>query len=200
MENALEFIYRKEFWYASCFLVNEEDGVKIAKDIEEKVRDFVAKISVDKLEKVRDEVIKAAIIEMGKSADINVSFHPYIPGFRFLEENTTTEYSLLGFLQFEVEYFKSEPERKAEIAPISLQQIPLLVRDLLKEEAKCNRSMKIDTDSNLFVFVVSDRTVPEDIEWTQANIEQYKHELAYWNEIYSGAWPDYNDQLYKLAH
>jgi 8-oxo-dGTP diphosphatase len=200
MESSLQFIYKKEFWYASCFLANANDGVIKAKEIGAMVKDLAANIKPDDLKRVRDEVVKAAIVEMLKSAAIEVTFHTYIPGFMFQEENTEKEYDTLGFLQFEVEYFKDDPDRKAEITPIMIQQIPSLVQGELAtfKQREENRAIDIDTESQLFVFVVSDRTTPEEIQWSQENIKAHKQVLAYWNEIYSGAWPDYNEQLYDL--
>jgi|GEM_PF-1257003 len=204
MSETIDFIYKKEFWYVSAF-VNEKtiNGALKAKEIEALVQTLLSSITVEDLKRIRDaraEVIKEEVVEMCKNASITCSWVPYIADFPYQDENTEREYNTLGYFQFEMEYYKDLPERKQEITPVMIQQIPILVRDKLAdyERREENKYLNLDNESPIYVFVASNKSVPEDVQWSQDNIEKYKQTLGNWIEIYSGAWSDYNEALYDM--
>ena len=122
MSETIEFVYKKEFWYVSSFL-NEKfiDGAKKAKEIQDLVLHKVSTLTLDDLKRIkghRADEIKDTVIEMGKNLSIECKWVPYIQNFPYQDENTEKEYNTLGYFQFEVEYFKDQPERKQEITPL----------------------------------------------------------------------------------
>lgn len=204
MSESIEFVYKKEFWYISSFM-NEKfmDGAKKAKEIEDLVVKTVSSITIDDLRRIHGDQadeIKDAVIQMGKNASIECRWVPYISPFPYIDENTEREYNTLGYFQFEVEYYKDQPDRKKGITPLHIQQIPIIVLTKLAEfeRADENKFLNLDDESPIYVFVVSNKTTPEEIQWTQENIEKFKQTLGYWIEVYSGAWPDYNEAIYDL--
>ena len=197
--DTVEFVYKKEFWYVSAFL-NEKfiDGANKAKEIQDLVISRISSITSDDLKRVRSDEVKSTIIEMGKNASIVCRWVPYIQNFPYLDENTEKEYNTLGYFQFEVEYFKDQEDRKIEINPLMIQQIPFIVLAKLAEfeNRPENKFLNIDNESPIYVFVISNKTMPEEIPWSQGNIEKYKYSIGNWTEIYSGAWSDYNESIY----
>ena len=200
----MEFVYNKEFWYVSSFL-NEKfiDGAKKAKEIQDLVLHKVSTLTLDDLKRIRGhraDEIKDTVIDMGKNLSIECKWMPYIQNFPYQDENTEKEYNALGYFQFEVEYFKDQPERKQEITPLLIQHIPILVLATLAEFEHLdeNKFLNLDNESPIFVFVTSDKTTPEEIQWTKENIVKYKQTLGNWVEIYSGSWPDYTEALYDM--
>nr|MDO8111734.1 NUDIX domain-containing protein [Candidatus Sigynarchaeota archaeon] len=204
MAESLEFIYKKEFWYVSTFLNSKYvDGAKKAKEIEDLVKKIASGITLDDLKRIRGpqaDKLKDIVIDMGKNASIECKWVAYIPNFPYQDENTDKDYDTLGYFQIEVEYFKDQPAKKKDVTPLTIQQIPILVLAKLSdyERNEDNKYLNIDTESPIFNFVTSDKTVPVEVSWSQENIVKYKRTLGYWIEVYSGAWPDYNEALYDM--
>ena len=59
-----------------------------------------------------------------------------------------------------------------------------------------NRGIIFDLESPIYVFITSNKIKPEEIEWTEENIEKFKKAIGYFTEIYSGQWEDYSESLY----
>ena len=197
MAENLQFIYKEEFWFISSFLnttkVNED---QLSKQFQT--------IILNKLSSLTDEDIyvkelKDDLLEMGKNITISCKWVSYLDNFPYRDENTEREYNLLGFFQFNIEYFKDNPAKKEKITPMLIQQIPYIVLKVLKEFIKKpgSEGIFLDLESPIYIFATSNKSNPPNISWTIENIEKYKKVIAYWTAIYSGQWPDYSENLFN---
>ena len=77
-------------------------------------------------------------------------------------------------------YFSTEPEKRAGIAPVLVQQPPTIAAELLRRCAalKANSAVRLDTTSPIFVFVVTDDVRPEAPPWTGENITLHKRAIG----------------------
>lgn len=215
MEENLRFIYKKEFWYISAFInTNEFIGETKAEEIEalllEKLKNLSEKDfkkSFAFLEKYpHAEEKKNILVDMANSVEIECDWEPFFQNFPYIDENNPyTEdnkdlvYNTLGYFKFEVEYYKNEPYKKEKITPDLIQQIPFIVLDILKEFGKKqgNQFLLLDIQSPIYIFVISNKTTPFEVQWSEANIDKYKKILGYWTQIYAGQWGDYTDDLFE---
>ncbi|MHA2281390.1 MAG: NUDIX domain-containing protein [Promethearchaeota archaeon] len=215
MEENLRFIYKKEFWYISAFInTNKILGETKAEEIEtlllhrlKNLTEKDLKITYEHLEKhPQSEEKKNILAEMAKSIDIECDWEPYFQNFPYTDESTPyTEdgddlnYNTLGYFKFEVEYYKDEPFKKEQITPDVIQQIPFIVLEILKKfkkESK-NQFLLLDTNSPIYVFVISNKTSPIEVQWNPEEIKKYKKNIAPWVRIHSGQWDDYNEDLFN---
>ncbi|MHA2323931.1 MAG: NUDIX domain-containing protein, partial [Promethearchaeota archaeon] len=153
----------------------------------------------------QSEEKKQILTEMVKSIEISCEWVPFFQNFPYRDENNPytengdkLEYNTLGYFKFEVESFKNEPNNKEKITSDLIQQIPFIVLDILKEfnRESENQFLLLDTKSPIYVFVISNKTSPIEVEWDSENIIKYKKSLAYWIKIYSGQWGDYSEELF----
>jgi 8-oxo-dGTP diphosphatase len=215
MEENLSFLYEKEYWYISAFInTNEFIGETKAEEIEALLLDKLKNLEdVDLLKTFQfleryphaDEK-KNILREMAKSITIECDWEPFFQNFPYIDENDPyTEdnedlvFNTLGYFKLEVEYFKNEPYKKEKITADLIQQIPFIVIDMLKNfgNKKENQFLLLDTKSPIYVFVISKKTSPIEVQWNEENIEKYKKELGYWIQIYAGQWGDYSDDLFR---
>ncbi|MFW9941767.1 MAG: NUDIX domain-containing protein [Candidatus Thorarchaeota archaeon] len=211
MEGNLQFIYKKEYWYISAFInTNEFIGETKAEEIEALLLDRLRNLGDKEVGKIskflekhpRTEEKRNILLEMTKSISIECDWEPYFQNFPYTDEdNPYTDddkdlvYNTLGFFKLEVEYFKNEPYKKEKITSDLIQQIPnIIVLDILKEFSvkKENQYLLIDTESPIYVFVISTKTAPIEVQWDEESINKYKNVLGYWTQIHAGQWPDYN--------
>jgi len=215
MEENLKFIYNKEYWFVSAFINTKEFvGETKAEEIEalllERLKDLNEpdlKKAFEFLEKYPNvEEKKDLLREMVKNVSIECDWEPYFQNFPYTDENNPyTEdnkdliYNTLGYFKLEVEYFKNESYKKDKITPDVVQQVPIIVLDILKDysSSKENEYLLIDTESPIYVFVISNKTTPINVQWSEENIHKYREVLGYWAQIYSGQWSDYSDDWYE---
>ncbi len=205
MTEKLEFVYFQEFWFISAFLkTSKKDGEKKQKPVNgnEKSKEIETFI-LDKLGSLEDKDIfkkelKDNILELAGNISLTCKWVAYIDDFPYWDENNDKGYDTLGYFQFDVEYFKNQPEKKETIRPMLLQQIPYIILNELKKFSKKdeNTGILLDLESPIYVFVTSNKTKPAKINWNPENIEKYKKIISYWTEIYSGQWEDYSVTLY----
>lgn len=215
MEENIRFIYKKEFWYISAFInTNEFIGETKAEEIEALLLEKLKNLSEKDLKKAFDflekyphaEEKKNILVDMANSVEIECDWEPFFQNFPYIDENNPyTEdnkdlvYNTLGYFKFEVEYYKNEPYKKEKITPDLIQQIPFVVLDILKEFGKKqgNQFLLLDIQSPIYIFVISNKTTPFEVQWSEANIDKYKKILGYWTQIYAGQWGDYTDDLFE---
>ena len=215
MEEKLRFIYKKEFWYISAFInTNEFIGETKAEEIEALLLEKLRNLSEKDLKKAfaflekypHAEEKKNTLVDMANSVEIECDWEPFFQNFPYIDENNPyTEdnkdlvYNTLGYFKFEVEYYKNEPYKKEKITPDLIQQIPFIVLDILKEFGKKqgNQFLLLDIQSPIYIFVISNKTTPFAVQWSEANIDKYKKILGYWTQIYAGQWGDYTDDLFE---
>jgi 8-oxo-dGTP diphosphatase len=215
MEESLRFIYEKEYWYISAFInTNEFIGETKAEEIEALLLNRLKNLTENDLIKAykfldkypNAEEKKRILSNMVKSIDIECDWEPFFQNFPYIDENNPyTEdnmdltYNTLGYFKLEVEYYKNEPFYKETIAPDILQQIPFISIDILKEfnKKKENQHLILDLESPIYVFVISKKTTPIEVQWTEENIQKYRKSIGVWTQLYSGQWTDYSDDLYR---
>ena len=215
MEENLQFVYEKEYWYISAFInTNEFIGETKAEEIEALLLERLKNLSeVDLknahqfLEKYPNSEEKKRILgKMAKSITIECDWEPFFQNFPYTDEdNPYTEdnkdltYNTLGYFKLEVEYFRNEPFQKNNLTPDLLQQIPFVAIDILKEfsKRKDNQYLLLDIDSPIYMFVISKNLKPMEVQWTKENINRYKKSIGTWAQIYSGQWKDYSDELFE---
>ncbi|MFW9824820.1 MAG: NUDIX hydrolase, partial [Candidatus Thorarchaeota archaeon] len=195
----MEFIYKNEYWFVSSFLnTSLINGYVKCEEIEDIIKQRLTNLNLeDVYYKIRDD-FGADIIDLAKNITLSCKWVPYLEGFPYEDENSQKIYDTLGFFQFEIEYYRNDPIKKERISSNFIQQIPQIVVTILREygEKEENIGILFDLESPMYVFVISDKTTPEVIEFTQENIEQHKKTIGYWTEIYSGQWEDYSEALY----
>ncbi len=202
MESVLDFIYKEEVWNVSSFLnTSFANGDSVARELGSIVTSLLGNLTVASLERIKGphaDQIKDAVVKMAKSATVKASWVPYIEHFPYTDENTDVSYDTLGYFRFEVEYYPGDVEMKRAITPLMIQQVPIIVSGEFKKFEKANKHVNLDAESPIFIFVTSNKTIPAEIPWSDENIKKYKKSIGYWTEIYSGAWPDYNESLHDM--
>ena len=201
MVENLQFIYEKEYWHVSA-LINTEHVTCADRicDIEALIKEKVENLTDEDLKKVswNPEYLKK-VKELGKNISLECKWVPFIENFPYYDENRDFRFNSLGFFEFEVEYYKEQPEKKKTIEAVLVQQIPTIVLQLLRDFCTKieNQYLFIDPESPIYVFVISAKLEPENIQWSKENVEKYKRVIGNWTEIYSGQWPDYSEGLYE---
>lgn len=195
----MEFVYKSEYWFISTFLnTGLVDGNTKSKEIEKKIKARLTNLKKEDIYyKIRDE-IGDSIIDMAKNISLSCRWVPYLENFPYEDENSQKKYDILGYFQFDVEYYKNNPSKKENIKSNFIQQIPQIIITLLKDLSKQEAygDILFDLESPIYIFVASNKIKPEQIEWTQENINKFKRIIGYWTEIYSGQWEDYSEALY----
>jgi len=215
MEENLRFAYEKEYWYISAFInTNEFIGETKAEEIEALLLDRLKNLTERDLEKAykflqkypNAEEKKGSLIKMAQSISIECDWEPFFQNFPYTDENNpfTEEYkdltyNTLGYFKLEVEYYRDELFQKDSITPDLIQQIPFISIDILKEytKKKDNQYLLLDIESPIYVFVISKKTKPMEVQWTEENIDKYKRDIGRWVQVYSGQWKDYSDALFE---
>ncbi len=193
---SLQFIETEQFWYVSAFLNSSKlVGRKISAEIESLIKAKLDSLTDDDI--YRKE-LKEDLFEMVKNVSIVCKWVPYLESFPYRDENSDYLYNTLGYFEFEVNYYQNDPAKKELLSPMLIQQIPYIVLTSLKtyDERPENKAFLLDTESPIYVFATSYKTIPQEVQWTQENIEKYKKIIGDWTEIYSGQWEDYSEKLY----
>ena len=157
MSDDLHFIYKQEFWFASAFINTAlVSGDQKSKEIEDLIFEKLGGLKEQDI--FRKELV-SDILEMVENLSIKCSWIPYIENFPYKDEDLEKEYDSLGYFQFEVEYYKENPEKKEKLNPLLIQQIPFIILDVLKgfTSKRSNKGLEIDTESPIYVFVTSNR-------------------------------------------
>jgi 8-oxo-dGTP diphosphatase len=194
---SLQFIENEQIWYVSAFLNSSKlDGQKISAEIESLIK---AKLDSLTDEDIYRKELKEDLFEMVKNVSIVCKWVPYLESFPYRDENSDYLYNTLGYFEFEVNYYQNDPAKKESLSPMLIQQIPYIVLTSLKtyDERPENKALLLDTESPIYVFATSYKTIPQEVQWTQENIEKYKKIIGDWTEIYSGQWEDYSEKLYN---
>ncbi len=196
MAESLQFIYKEEFWFISAFLnTSKVDTEQLSMLLQNLIHDKLSNLTDDDI--YRKE-LKVDLMDMAKSITLSCKWVPYVENFPYTDENSERGYNVLGYFQFDIEYYKNDPSKKEKIKPLLIQQLPYIVLNVLKEFSKKpgNEGIFFDLESPIYIFTISNKTTLPNISWTQENIKKYKREISYWTVIYSGQWPDYSEKLF----
>jgi len=173
-ETDLHIFVRHVRWFVNFFaepsLVGDELDT-ICSNIEGKLeRALVEDSSVDKLE-LKVEISWSRIAEMN------------------MEEMTW-----LGVLKIQTDLAHAPIDVK-DIQNVSIR----LSKVLMSNFSELNEQGRImfDIDSPLYVILAADKTEPKVLTWDAPTIQRYKKALGPYLGLYSGQWPDYNDELYN---
>jgi len=214
MSENLKFKYKKEFWYISAFInkkkgkseqtrYNEDEGIEIiekSNELEEFVRKCAKNLTDEDLSMIAwNPELVTKVKEMGQNIDVSCRWIPHLEYFPYYHENTYVQFNELGSFEFEVKYHEKNPEKKGNIDTVLFQQLPVVIKKKLASwcDKKQNEYIYLDTESPIYVFTVSNESVPGKITWSEDSIKEYKKSIGKWTEIYSGSWPDYSDELYE---
>jgi 8-oxo-dGTP diphosphatase len=215
MEENLRFVYEKEYWYISAFInTNEFIGETKAEEIEALLLDRLKNLSENDLKKTNKyldkypnaEEKKRSLSNMAKSINIECDWEPFFQNFPYTDENNPftvdnkdLTYNTLGYFKLEVEYYRNEPFQKDSITPDLIQQIPYISIDILREfnKKEDNQYLILDIESPIYVFVISKKMKPMEVQWTEENINRYKKSIGTWAQVYSGQWRDYSNELFE---
>ena len=197
----VQFVPRREIWFVSAFVNSAAvDAYARARELATLLQAELQGLKAEQLPRLADRPeLQARALAMAHSVQLRGSWNPYVDGFPYHDENTGLHFNKLGYFEFEVEYFADNPERRSEIEPVLVQQPAVIALERLRRLAaqKKNSPLRFDTVSPIYIFVVSSEVLPAAPPWTQAQILAHKQAIGVWTEVYSGAWPDYTDEVYE---
>ncbi len=199
--STIQFVPQRELWCVSAFVNSAmldpharalELAALLMAELREVTRSQLTRLAWD-------PALLATCLEMARSVTITGSWTTYVDGFPYHDENTGQVYNKLGHFEFQVEYFADDPALRRTIAPILLQQPPLIAAERLRRLAslKVNAALRLDTNSPIFVMLVTDNALPAAPPWTREQVRAHMRAIGAWTDVYSGAWPDYSDELYE---
>ena len=190
MEEELKFIYNKEYWYVSAFMNTnyfkfDEQKKEIEQKLKEKLRDLKPTDMPEGLKdygKEKSKQIFDKVIELGSNISLKCKWIVHIPNLDYCHENIVSNFNELGSFRFEVEYYKSELNKKESVEPLHLQQIAIIALDELKNYnyrefniPDTKSPIYIDDKSPIYICVISNEIKPNryNIKWNEKNIEKY---------------------------
>ncbi|MFW9769781.1 MAG: hypothetical protein ACFFF9_12305 [Candidatus Thorarchaeota archaeon] len=111
-----------------------------------------------------------------------------------IAEMNLEEMTWLGVLKIQTDLGHSYIDVK-DIQNVSIR----LSKVLMKSFGDLNQQgrIMIDIDSPFYVVLSSDTTEPGPQHWDTPTIQQHKKSLGPYLNLYSGQWPDYNEDLYN---
>jgi len=100
----------------------------------------------------------------------------------------------LGVLKIQTDVGHARIDVK-EIQNVSIRLSKVLMKNF--EDLNQQGRIMFDIDSPLYVVLSTDKADPEVKQWDAPTIQRYKKALGPYLGLYSGQWPDYNDELYN---
>lgn len=111
-----------------------------------------------------------------------------------IAEMNLEEMTWLGVLKIQTDLGHSYIDVK-DIQNVSIRLSKVLMKSF--EDLNKQSRIMVDIDSPFYVVLSSDKTEPGPQHWDTPTIQQYKKSLAPYLNLYSGQWPDYNEELYN---
>jgi hypothetical protein len=111
-----------------------------------------------------------------------------------IAEMNLGEMTWLGILKIQTDLSHARID-VSDIQNVSIR----LSKVLMKNFGDLNQQGRImfDIESPLYVVLSADKTEPKVEAWDTPTIQRYKKALGPYLGLYSGQWPDYNDELYN---
>ncbi len=200
-EENLQFIYKREYWFANAGINSSEiDVEEKIKELKGKLKEKLGNLTASDLPEIDwDRDTQNEVINLGKKISLDITWVSMLESFPHFNEDKKLKYNEVGYLEFAVEYFKDEPDKKKQIRPTILHMLPVFVLKFLNEfcSLKENQYLYVDTEDPIFIFAISNKTTPIEVEWSPDAIKKYRQVLSAWTELYSGQWDDYKEELYE---
>ena len=173
-DSELQFCERHVRWFVSFLaepsLVGEELD-SICSTLEGKIESALVEDSaIDKL-----------------ALDVEISWN-------HIAEMNLGEMTWLGVLKIQTDLGHAPIDIK-EIQNVSIRLSKVLMKNF--EDLNEQGRIMFDIDSPLYVILSADKTEPKVESWDTPTIQRYKKALGPLLGLYSGQWPDYNDELYN---
>ncbi len=111
-----------------------------------------------------------------------------------IAELNLEEMTWLGVLKIQTDLGHARIDVK-DIQNVSIRLSKVLMENF--GELNDQGRIMFDIDSPLYVVLSANKTAPEVKEWDAPTIQRYKKALGPYLGLYSGQWPDYNDELYN---
>lgn len=136
------FVPRREVWFVSAFVnATELDPHARAGELAAALMAELRAVTAARLGALAwDPGLQAACVAMLASVTIAGSWCTFVDGFPFHDENTGLAYNKLGHFEFAVEYFAEAPALRRTIAPVLVQQGPLIAAEWLRRAG----TLKVD--------------------------------------------------------
>jgi hypothetical protein len=109
-------------------------------------------------------------------------------------EMNLEEMTWLGILKIQTDLGHARID-VSDIQNVSIRLSKVLMENF--EDLNQQGRIMFDTDSPLYVVLSADKTDPKVEAWDAPTIQRYKKALGPYLNLYSGQWPDYNDELYN---
>lgn len=171
------------------------------KELENIINNYISNLKEDDFLKFNlDSQALKLLLDMSKNLYLKVEWIPFTEPFPFHDKNLNMQYDSLGYLQFEVEYFKGSPAKKKGITPNLLNIIPVMLHNYLVGTQTQIRYIYLmfDKKNPIFIYVISSETDPKIEAWDENTINKFKRELSDWTELYSGKWEDQREAHYDV--
>ncbi len=194
----LEFVYRKELWFANLFINSTKIDIhEIVKDLETNLKSKLKKLRNDDLPNCKWSIeVQNSVIEIAKNIDFTISWNSVVQDFPYVENKT--HYNQAGYLEFDVEYYKGDVEKKKQLKPWILHEVPIYIINQIKKYAAKIDHIIVDPDP-MYIVAIADRTFERglrvEVPWTDLELDKHKKCISQWISLYSGRWEDYRERL-----
>ncbi|MHA1452499.1 MAG: NUDIX domain-containing protein, partial [Promethearchaeota archaeon] len=194
----LQFVYRKELWFANLIINSTKiDIKKIVKDLESTLKSKLKKLGNKDIPNCEWSFeVQNSVIEISKHIDFKISWKPVMKDFPYVENRI--HYNQAGYLEFDVEYYKEDANKKKELKPWILHEVPVYVLNQIKQYATNIDHVIVDNDP-MYIVAVADRTEERglrvEVPWTDSELKTHKKTISQWVSLYSGRWEDYRERF-----
>ena len=194
----LQFVYRKELWFANLLINSTQiDIEKVVNDLGTTLKSKLKKLGHKDLPNCEwSDEVQNSVVETSKHIDFTISWKPVARDFPYVENRI--HYNQAGYLEFDVEYYKGDTEKKKQIKPWILHEVPVYILNQIKQYMVNIKHIIIDSDP-MYIIAVADRTEERglrvEVPWTIAELKRHKKCISQWVSLYSGRWADFREQF-----
>jgi 8-oxo-dGTP diphosphatase len=192
----LQFVYRKELWFANALLNSTKfDIPNLVKELVTFIKNKLKDITESDIPNCAwSKEVQNKVLEIAKNIDLKIDWISVLNDFPYKKDKIT--FNCAGYFEFDVEYFKKDPEKKIGIKPWILHEVPVYILTLLKQFFSKYDHVKLDNDP-MYIVAIADhseeRGLPVEVPWTKKEIESHKKCISQWVSLYSGRWDDFRD-------
>ena len=194
----LQFVYRKELWFANLIINSTQiDIKKVVKDLESMLKTKLKNLGHKDLPNCEwSNEVQDSVVNLSKNIEFSIAWKPVMRDFPYVEN--WIHYNQVGYLEFDVEYFKGDTEKKKQIKPWILHEVPVYILNQIKQYLSKLKHIIIDSDP-MYIIAVADRTEERglrvEVPWTQSELKTHKKIISQWVSLYSGRWADFRESF-----